>query len=80
MNAQPDPASPDQDGIAAYLHPELADVLLCREHGDQWPGLIPLAWHELPSVVGFCSWGTDDEATVCGRALLKGKAPTRRRP
>ncbi|MCM2394419.1 hypothetical protein [Streptomyces albipurpureus] len=67
MSAQPDHAPP-QANIAAYAHPDLAGVLLCREHGEGWSGLIPLASHDLP-YAGFCSWGTDDDVTVCGRFI-----------
>ncbi|WP_037872337.1 hypothetical protein [Streptomyces sp. SPB074] len=64
MDALPDRAFP----VVAYLHPQLSGVLLCREHGARWEGLIPLTARDLAGV-GFCSWATDDDATVCGRAL-----------
>ncbi|MFE4177478.1 hypothetical protein ACFRR7_36490 [Streptomyces sp. NPDC056909] len=67
MNARPD-HGPLQADIVAYKHPDLADVLLCPEHGEGWAGLIPLTAHDLP-YVGFCSWGTDDDMTVCGNAF-----------
>lgn len=64
---------PRQADIVAYQHPEL-DVLLCPEHGEGWAGLIPLTRHEVP-FAAYCSWGTDDDAMVCGRALpLKRRA------
>ncbi|MER5974403.1 hypothetical protein ABT112_32640 [Streptomyces sp. NPDC002055] len=68
-------AQPDQ--IVAYQHPDLSDVLLCREHGEGWAGLIPLTSHDLP-FVGFCSWGTEDDTAVCGRALLMKKRKSSR--
>ncbi|MEU5137394.1 hypothetical protein [Streptomyces californicus] len=56
-----------QAHIVAYRHPELAGVLLCREHGESWDGLIPLTAGDLPHG-GLCTWGTPD-MHVCGRAL-----------
>ncbi|MFI5945586.1 hypothetical protein ACIBCB_35815 [Streptomyces uncialis] len=67
MSAQPD-RTPPQTRIAAYAHPDLADVLLCLEHGEKWAGMIPLTSDQLP-YAGFCSWGTDDDMTVCGRYI-----------
>ncbi|WLQ69414.1 hypothetical protein [Streptomyces glycanivorans] len=51
----------------AYQHPELAGVLLRREHGESWGGLIPFTASDLPHG-GFCGWGTFD-MHVCGRVL-----------
>lgn len=65
----PGPAPAD---IVAYLYPELDGVLLCREHGESRAGLLPLTAADLTGV-GFCSWGTDDDATVCGRAISRKK-------
>ncbi|MFJ4576784.1 hypothetical protein ACIP4W_36370 [Streptomyces sp. NPDC088846] len=66
---EPDHASERSPArVVAYQHPELDGVLFCREHGENWAGLIPLTTADLTGV-GFCSWGTDDDATVCGRAL-----------
>ncbi|MEU5836429.1 hypothetical protein ABZ820_22545 [Streptomyces diacarni] len=67
MSAQPD-QSPRQADTVAYQHPDLSDVLLCPEHGEGWAGLIPLTRHDVP-FAAFCSWGTEDDTTVCGRAL-----------
>lgn len=72
MSAQPAPAPP-YAGIAAYRHPNLAGVLLCAEHGRDWDGTIPMTSSEVP-FGGFCSWATDDDMTVCGRALHKEKS------
>ncbi|THA79787.1 hypothetical protein [Streptomyces sp. A0592] len=72
MSAQPAP-TPPHAGIAAYRHPDLDDVLLCVEHGRRWEGLIPLTSSEVP-FGGFCSWGTDDDYMVCGRALYKERS------
>ncbi|MGW2841877.1 hypothetical protein ACWCWD_29330 [Streptomyces sp. NPDC001493] len=56
-----------QARAVAYQHPDLDGVLLCREHGEGWAGLIPLTAADLP-YGGFCGWGTPD-GHVCGRAL-----------
>ncbi|MFE7579423.1 hypothetical protein ACFU5Z_32210 [Streptomyces sp. NPDC057521] len=72
MSIQPAPAAP-RPGVAAYRHPELADVVLCVEHGQSWEGLIPMTSAEVP-LGAFCSWGTDDDMTVCGRALYKKRS------
>ncbi|MEW1700925.1 hypothetical protein ACIQCR_34820 [Streptomyces sp. NPDC093249] len=74
MSHQPAPAS---DGIAAYRHPDLAGALFCVEHGQGWEGLIPMTASEVPSIIAFCSWATDDDMTVCGRALPTKKTPRR---
>ncbi|MFD4116892.1 hypothetical protein ACFWSJ_26010 [Streptomyces niveus] len=70
MSAHPD--HPAQGNIVAYQHPDLSGVLLCREHGEQWAGMVPLTSNDLPDG-GFCSWGTDDDMTVCGRAFRMKK-------
>ncbi|MFJ6668970.1 hypothetical protein [Streptomyces sp. NPDC091383] len=61
------------DQIVAYQHPDLSGVLLCREHGDGWAGLIPLTSGDIPHG-GFCSWGSAD-MHVCGRALSAKRPP-----
>lgn len=53
--------------IVAYQLPDLPGALMCPEHGDVWPGLIPLTSGDIP-YGGFCTWGTSD-MHVCGRAL-----------
>ncbi|HBF78533.1 MAG TPA: hypothetical protein DD420_00915 [Streptomyces sp.] len=72
MSAQPAPAHP-RAGFAAYRHPDLAGVLFCVEHGHNWEGLIPMTSSEVP-FGAFCCWGTDDDMTVCGRALHKKRS------
>lgn len=72
MSTQPAPAPP-HTVIAAYRHPDLADVLLCAEHGKNWEGMIPMTSAEVPFGT-FCGWGTDDDMTVCGRALHKKRS------
>ncbi|MFD3848009.1 hypothetical protein ACFWVB_19210 [Streptomyces microflavus] len=57
-----------QAHVVAYQHSELAGVLLCREHGESWAGLIPLTADDLPHG-GFCGWGPPGDMHVCGRAL-----------
>ncbi|MFD3970294.1 hypothetical protein [Streptomyces cyaneofuscatus] len=59
--------------VVAYQHPDLPGLLLCLEHGDTWPGLIPLASGDIP-YGGFCTWGTSD-MHVCSRALPPKKLP-----
>ncbi|TXR99687.1 hypothetical protein EAO73_27310 [Streptomyces sp. col6] len=49
------------------------DALFCVEHGQSWEGLIPMTSTEMP-FGAFCSWGTDDDMTVCGRALHKKRS------
>lgn len=75
MSTHPD-HGPLQADIVAYKHPELADALLCPEHGEGWAGLIPLTIHDVP-YGRFCSWGTDDDMTVCGNALPMKKRTSR---
>ncbi|MFJ6438792.1 hypothetical protein [Streptomyces sp. NPDC091416] len=64
-----------QARVVAYQHPELDGVLLCREHGENWDGPIPLTAGDLPHG-GFCGWGPPDDMHVCGRAL-PAKKPSR---
>ncbi|MFJ5733941.1 hypothetical protein [Streptomyces microflavus] len=56
-----------------YQLPDQPGVLLCPEHGDAWPGLIPLTSGDIP-YGGFCPWGTSD-MHVCSRALPAKKPP-----
>lgn len=72
MNTQPAPAPP-HTGIAARRHPNLVGVLLRAEHGQNREGMIPMTSAEVPFGT-FCSWGTDDDMTVCGRALHKKRS------
>ncbi|ROQ72541.1 hypothetical protein EES39_40890 [Streptomyces sp. ADI92-24] len=74
MSVATDP-NPPQDRIVAYLHPELAGVLLCPEHSEEYPGSIPLAPGDLPDG-GYCSHGTPD-GHVCGRAFPMKKRTSR---
>ncbi|MFC8596684.1 hypothetical protein [Streptomyces atroolivaceus] len=78
MPDTPPTPAPAQTGksIVAYQHPELSGVLLCREHGKSWSGLIPLTSGDLPDG-GFCTWGLPD-MTVCGRALPASSRKSRR--
>ena len=56
------------EGVVAYRNPDRPGVLLCREHGEAWAGLVPLTSDELPDG-GVCTYGrgSDDE---CGRDVL----------
>ncbi|WP_405393485.1 hypothetical protein OG596_38455 (plasmid) [Streptomyces sp. NBC_01102] len=71
---QPD-HTPPQAHIVAYQHPDLPGVLLCRKHGEEWTGLLPLTSRDLPDG-GFCNWGTPD-GHVCGRAFPMKKRTSR---
>ena len=55
--------------VVAYRNPWRPGVLLCREHGEGWAGLKPLAAEDLPDG-GTCTYG--DPADVCGRDVLIG--------
>lgn len=48
-------------GVVGYRNPDRPGVLLCREHGYAWAGLVPLASEDLPDG-GICS--------ECGRDVL----------
>lgn len=66
--AQTGVQSPDR--IVAYRNPDRPDVLLCREHGDGWWGLIPVTSEDLPDG-GGCTYGDPaDPGDVCGRDVL----------
>ena len=65
----PETGAQSADGVVAYRNPDRSDVLLCREHGDGWWGLIPLTSDDLPDG-GTCTWGMPFEDEVCGRDVL----------
>ncbi|MEU1800807.1 hypothetical protein [Streptomyces sp. NPDC019937] len=58
------------EGVVAYRNPDRPGVLLCREHGYAWAGLVPLKSDDLPDG-GLCTYG-DPAApnTQCGRDVL----------
>ena len=59
-------------GVVAYRNPDRPGVLLCREHGYAWAGLVPLASEDLPDG-GTCTHGDPaDPSDVCGRDVLIG--------
>jgi hypothetical protein len=55
------------EDIVAYRNPVFTGILLCREHGRGWRGLIPLTAEELPEG-GICNWGPRGQE--CGRDVL----------
>lgn len=56
--------------VVAYRNPFRPGVLLCREHGDGWVGLVPLASDDLPDG-GVCTYGDPaDPSDMCGRDVL----------
>ncbi|MFI9600373.1 hypothetical protein ACIHCX_10910 [Streptomyces sp. NPDC052043] len=58
------------DGVVAYRNPDRSGVLLCREHGYAWAGLVPLKSDDLPDG-GLCTYGDPaDASTQCGRDVL----------
>lgn len=61
----------------AYRNPDRPGVLLCREHGDGWWGLIPLTSDDLPDG-GICTYGDPaDPGDVCGVDVLIAPASSR---
>lgn len=60
--------APQPDPVVAYRNPDRPDVLLCREHGDGWQGLVALTSDDLPDG-GVCTYGRPS-ATECGRDVL----------
>jgi hypothetical protein len=58
------------EGVVAYRNPDRLGVLLCREHGEGWAGLVPLTSDELPDG-GMCTHGDPaDPSDQCGRDVL----------
>lgn len=56
--------------VVAYRNPHRPGVLLCREHGDGWAGLVALHVHDLPDG-GTCTHGDPaDPGDACGRDVL----------
>lgn len=56
------------EGVVAYRNPDRPGVLLCREHGYSWFGLVPLTSDDVPDG-GVCTYGRPNKA-VCGRDVL----------
>ncbi|MEU2739869.1 hypothetical protein ABZ656_32055 [Streptomyces sp. NPDC007095] len=62
------------EGVVAYRNPDRPGVLLCREHGYGWAGLVPLKSDDLPDG-GVCTYGDPAEPSdQCGRDVLIVKA------
>ncbi|WP_413102277.1 hypothetical protein [Streptomyces sp. Inha503] len=55
------------EGVVAYRNTDRPGVLLCRQHGDGWAGLVPLRSDDLPDG-GTCTYGAPHEE--CGRDVL----------
>ncbi|WP_329307479.1 hypothetical protein OG322_36015 [Streptomyces sp. NBC_01260] len=71
---EPTPASTEDAPVAAYREPHNPRVLLCREHGEQWRGLVPVTSDDLPDG-GTCTFGQLSSLT-CGRDVLITPAST----
>ena len=56
----------------AYRDPNNPRVLLCREHGKQWHGVVPVTSEDLPDG-GICTFGRLSSLT-CGRDVLAAPA------
>ncbi|MFG2670826.1 hypothetical protein [Streptomyces sp. NPDC048445] len=54
--------------VVAYRDPRNSRVLLCREHGEQWQGVVPVTSEDLPDG-GICTFGRLSSLT-CGRDVL----------
>ena len=54
--------------IVAYRDPNNPRVLLCREHGERWAGVIPVTSEDLPDG-GICAFGRLG-SNECGRDIL----------
>ncbi|MFD9757982.1 hypothetical protein [[Kitasatospora] papulosa] len=65
---QPAPAETETAPIVAYRDPNNPRVLLCREHGEQWQGVVPVTSEDLPDG-GICTFGRLSSLT-CGRDVL----------
>ncbi|RPK76397.1 hypothetical protein EES45_23175 [Streptomyces sp. ADI97-07] len=60
------------EGVVAFRNPDRPGVLLCREHGAGWGGMVPLRSEDLPDG-GVCTHGDPAEPSkVCGRDVLIG--------
>lgn len=64
----PAPAVTEEAHVVAYRDPTNSRVLLCREHGEQWQGVVPVTSEDLPDG-GICTFGRLSSLT-CGRDLL----------
>lgn len=51
--------------IVAYRDPNNPRVLLCRQHGERWQGVVPVASDDLPDG-GICTFGRLS-SYECGR-------------
>ncbi|MFD7964061.1 hypothetical protein ACFV5J_24990 [Streptomyces zaomyceticus] len=54
--------------IVAYRDPNNPRVLLCRQHGEQWQGVVPVTSNDLPDG-GICTFGRLS-SHECGRDVL----------
>ncbi|MGX1483404.1 hypothetical protein RKD45_002480 [Streptomyces griseus] len=71
---QPTPAETETAPIVAYRDPNNPRVLLCREHGEQWNGVVPVTSEDLPDG-GICTFGRLS-SYACGRDVLAAPAVT----
>lgn len=63
----PQPTTDDTD-IVAYRDPRHSRVLLCRDHGARWHGVVPVTAQDLPDG-GICTFGQLG-SYACGRDVL----------
>lgn len=60
--------------VVAYRDPSNSRVLLCREHGERWQGVVPVTPEDLPDG-GICTFGRLS-SWACGRDVLATTAAT----
>jgi hypothetical protein len=58
----------EADRIVAYRNPKVSRVLLCREHGPRYVGMVPVTAEDLPDG-GSCTFGRLS-SLECGRDVL----------
>jgi hypothetical protein len=76
LDAHATPASTSQpeagEPVVAYRNPNNRRVLLCRTHGQQWAGVVPVTSSDLPEG-GICTFGRLS-SYECGRDVLADDA------
>jgi hypothetical protein len=60
----------EADTVVAYRDPNSPRVLLCREHGPHYAGMVPVTSEDLPDG-GICTYGRLS-TLECGRDVLAG--------
>lgn len=59
------------DRIVAYRDPNNPTVLLCREHGERWSGVVPVTSEDLPDG-GICTFGRLGSLECARDVLISG--------